>query len=360
MNGLAEMYLGAMEELGARKFKVVGFLAHGMQLRGRLLRSHKVLGVPEDLLKVAQELEVHGTWLDRIVVAEDLQRLSPSARQALLNFETASNVKIHLLPELLGFGPSSDKVAGADKTTEAPTGEGATLRDPGRRQYPKRLFDIFGAAILLIITAPLFVVITLLIAIDVGLPVVFWQHRPGRFGRHFKLYKFRTMRAPHDEQGNRIADEVRLSKFGTLVRLSRLDELPQLYNILVGEMSFVGPRPLLVTDHEPGTQERLLVRPGLTGWAQVNGGRKLAPEDKAALDIWYVAHLSLTLDLKIALRTLLASVFWGTHQSRGGACGTQSSCHPGRLLGCDRGGCTTGRGSGDGAIGGLTVAAQTL
>jgi lipopolysaccharide/colanic/teichoic acid biosynthesis glycosyltransferase len=305
VNGLAEMYLGAIEELGARKFKVVGFLASGMQLRGRLLRSHKVLGQPEDLLKVAQELEVHGTWLDRIVVAEDLQQLSPSARQALLKFETASNVKIHLLPELLGFGPSSDKVAGADKTTEALTGEGATLRDPGRRQYPKRLFDIFGAAILLIITAPLFVVIALLIAIDVGLPVVFWQHRPGRFGRHFKLYKFRTMRGPHDEHGNRIADEVRLSKFGTLLRLSRLDELPQLYNILVGEMSFVGPRPLLVTDHEAGTQERLMVRPGLTGWAQVNGGRKLAPEDKAALDIWYIAHLSLALDLKIALRTLL-------------------------------------------------------
>jgi lipopolysaccharide/colanic/teichoic acid biosynthesis glycosyltransferase len=84
-----------------------------------------------------------------------------------------------------------------------------------------------------------------------------------------------------------------------------LDELPQLYNILVGEMSFVGPRPLLITDHEPGTQNRLLVRPGLTGWAQVTGGRKLAPQDKAALDIWYVAHLSPVLDFRIVLRTLL-------------------------------------------------------
>ena len=99
--------------------------------------------------------------------------------------------------------------------------------------------------------------------------------------------------------------EDRVSKLGSLVRLSRLDELPQLYNILVGEMSFVGPRPLIVTDHEPGTQDRLLVRPGLTGWAQVNGGRKLSPEDKAALDIWYVAHLSLALDFRIVLRTLL-------------------------------------------------------
>ena len=153
--------------------------------------------------------------------------------------------------------------------------------------------------------APLFAVIALLIAIDLGLPVVFWQSRPGRYGRPFKLYKFRTMRGPHDEQGNRIPDQHRVSKLGALLRLTRLDELPQLYNILVGEMSFVGPRPLLITDHEPGTHDRLLVRPGLTGWAQVNGGRKLAPEDKAALDIWYVAHLSLILDFRIVLRTLL-------------------------------------------------------
>src|SRR5262249_57355536 len=118
---------------------------------------------------------------------------------------------------------------------------------------------------LLVLIAPLFVVITFLIAIDVGLPVLFWQNRPGRFGRHFKLYKFRTMRAPHDERGNRIPDQHRVSKLGTLVRLCRLDELPQLYNILLGEMSFLGPRPLLATDHAPGTRDRLLVRPRLTG-----------------------------------------------------------------------------------------------
>ena len=113
--------------------------------------------------------------------------------------------------------------------------------------------------------APLFAAITPLIAIDVGLPVVFWQNRPGRFGRPFKFYKFRTMRAPHDEQGNRIPDQHRVSKLGALLRLSRLDELPQLYNILVGEMSFVGPRPLLITDHEPGTQDRLACAPGANG-----------------------------------------------------------------------------------------------
>jgi lipopolysaccharide/colanic/teichoic acid biosynthesis glycosyltransferase len=303
VNRLAEVYVRAMAEFGVEKFSVVGFLAREAHLHGRLLQSHKVLGVPEDLLKVAQELEVHGTWLDRIVVTEDLRRLSPSAQQALLDFERSSEVKIDWLPELLGFASSSEEVLQANKTTDAPACP--TPSGPKRRQrYPKRIFDLFAAAILLIITAPLFAAITLLIAVDVGLPVVFWQSRPGRYGRPFKLYKFRTMRAPHDELGNRILDQDRVSRFGALLRLTRLDELPQLYNILVGEMSFVGPRPLLVTDHGPGTRDRLIVRPGLTGWAQVNGGRKLAAEDKAALDIWYAAHLSLGLDFRIALYTV--------------------------------------------------------
>ena len=307
VNRLAEVYVRALADFAAQRFSIVGFLANGTQLNGRLLRSYKVLGVPEDLLKVAQELEVHGTWLDRIVVTEDLRRLSPSARQALLEFERSSEVKIDWLPELLGFGQTSEEILQSDKDAkQASSDQGPTLSEPARRfRYPKRTFDLLASAILLIVTAPLFAMVALLIAIDVGLPVVFWQSRPGRYGRPFKLYKFRTMRAPHDEQGNRIPDEYRVSKFGALLRLTRLDELPQLYNILVGEMSFVGPRPLLITDHEPGTHDRLLVRPGLTGWAQVNGGRKLAPEDKAALDIWYVAHLSLILDLRIVLRTLL-------------------------------------------------------
>jgi lipopolysaccharide/colanic/teichoic acid biosynthesis glycosyltransferase len=300
---LAEVYLRAMVEFGKQRFSVVGLLANGTYMPGRLLRSYKVLGAPEDLRKVAQELEVHGTWLDRVVVAEDAKQLSPTARQALLEFERSSEVRIDWLPELLGFGRPGQLTTSDGSAPPAAVGQ--TLLTPGRRhRYPKRLIDVFAAAVLLIITAPLFAVIAPLIAIDVGLPVVFWQHRPGRSGRHFKLYKFRTMRAPHDEDGDRIADQHRVSKFGALIRLSRLDELPQLYNILVGEMSFVGPRPLLVTDHEPGTQDRLLVRPGLTGWAQVNGGRKLSPEDKAALDIWYVAHLSLALDLSIMLRTI--------------------------------------------------------
>jgi lipopolysaccharide/colanic/teichoic acid biosynthesis glycosyltransferase len=112
------------------------------------------------------------------------------------------------------------------------------------------------------------------------------------------------MRACHDAEGNRIPDQLRSSKIGSLLRRSRLDELPQLYNILVGEMSFVGPRPLLPVDQPQGPDSRLLVRPGLTGWAQVNGGRDIPPEDKAALDVWYIMNASIWLDILILLRTL--------------------------------------------------------
>ena len=266
VNRLAEVYVRAMTELGAKKFSIVGFLANGTHMPGRLLRSYKVLGVPEDLVKVVQELEVHGTLLDRIVVTEDLRRLSPAAQQALLNFERSAELRIDWLPELLGFASTSEASMQQDEAKRRLPMNLLLCQAPTRRhRYPKRAFDLFVAAVLFVIMAPLFAAITLLIAIDLGLPVVFWQSRPGRYGRPFKMYKFRTMRAPHDEQGNRIPDQHRVSKLGALLRLTRLDELPQLYNILVGEMSFVGPRPLIITDHEPGTHDRLLRSPRADG-----------------------------------------------------------------------------------------------
>ena len=322
VNQLAEVYARAMVELAPHKFSIVGLLANGSQMPGRLLGSHKVLGAPQDISKVAEELEVHGTWLDRVVVTIDPKELLPAARQALFDFEKSTDIKVDWLSELLGFGSHAVEAAERGGTTAG----GPPAPTPRRQNsYPKRLLDLGAASFLLIATAPLFAVLMPLIALDVGLPIVFWQHRPGHFGRHFKLYKFRTMGAPHDESGNRIPDESRVSMFGELLRRSRLDELPQLYNVLVGEMSLVGPRPLIATDHEPGTHERLLVRPGLTGWAQVNGGRKLSTEDKAALDIWYVTHLSLALDLKIALRTILL-LFLGERVNQEAVLAAQKGC----------------------------------
>src|SRR5262249_17819726 len=143
------------------------------------------------------------------------------------------------------------------------------------------------------------------IALDVGFPVIFWQQRPGLYGRPFKLYKFRTMRAPHDQQKIRIPDDQRSSAIGQLLRRIRLDELPQLYNVIVGDMSLNGLRPLLPCDQSPEYAARLSVQPGITGWAQVNGGRIIPPSDKCILDIWYARNACFVLDLRIVLRTII-------------------------------------------------------
>ena len=165
------------------------------------------------------------------------------------------------------------------------------------------------AAVLLITLSPLFLFVGFLVAADVGLPLVFWQQRPGLRGRPFKLYKFRTMDDAYNSDGQRKYDQVRASPVGEFLRRSRFDELPQLLNILKGEMSLVGPRPLLPVDQPIDSRSRLLVRPGLTGWAQIKGGRKISPADKAALDMWYVRNMSLALDLKILLGTVPIVIF---------------------------------------------------
>jgi lipopolysaccharide/colanic/teichoic acid biosynthesis glycosyltransferase len=141
------------------------------------------------------------------------------------------------------------------------------------------------------------------VVLDVGWPVVFWQQRPGLGGRQFRLYKLRTMVAAHDAEGRAVPERLRASRIGRALRRLRIDELPQVLNILVGEMSFIGPRPLLPADQSAAYAARLLVRPGLTGWAQVKAGRKVSPADKAALDVWYVKNASLTLDLAILVQT---------------------------------------------------------
>jgi lipopolysaccharide/colanic/teichoic acid biosynthesis glycosyltransferase len=142
-----------------------------------------------------------------------------------------------------------------------------------------------------------------IVLLDVGSPIFFWQRRVGINGQGFHIHKFRTLRPTHDDQGRSTAD--RVSRIGALVRKSRLDELPQLLNVLVGDMSLIGPRPLLPHDQPSDATARLMVRPGITGWAQVNGGKLITPEEKNALDEWYVRNASLWLDLKIIVKTIV-------------------------------------------------------
>jgi lipopolysaccharide/colanic/teichoic acid biosynthesis glycosyltransferase len=145
--------------------------------------------------------------------------------------------------------------------------------------------------------------VILMVLFDVGSPVLFWQQRLGLGGQSFLLYKFRTLRPPFNDRGVEISTDRRLSWVGRLLRDTGLDELPQLLNVLVGDMSLIGPRPLLPEDQPSNCNGRLLVRPGITGWAQVNGGKLLSAEEKVELDEWYVQNASLWVDINLVWRT---------------------------------------------------------
>ena len=173
----------------------------------------------------------------------------------------------------------------------------------------KRVLDIIAALLGIILFSPLLIVVALLVRLKLGGPVFFRQHRPGRDARPFTIYKFRTMTSKaHDDNGNVLPDEKRLTPFALWLRSTSLDELPELFNILLGDMSLVGPRPLMtkyLSRYTPQQNRRHQVKPGLTGWAQINGRNDITWEEKFRLDVWYVDHWSFWLDIKI-----LAQTFW--------------------------------------------------
>ena len=173
--------------------------------------------------------------------------------------------------------------------------------------YIKRLLDIILSGAALVVLWPVLLVTAILVRAKLGSPVIFCQERPGKDEKIFKLYKFRSMTDTRDENGNLLPDEVRLTKFGKLLRSTSLDELPELWNILRGDMSIVGPRPLLVKYlplYNDEQKHRHDVRPGLTGWAQVNGRNALSWEEKFRLDVWYVEHISFATDVKTIFLTV--------------------------------------------------------
>jgi sugar transferase EpsL len=171
----------------------------------------------------------------------------------------------------------------------------------------KRIFDVIGSLIAAVVFAPVFFIIAICVRLSLGRPILFWHVRAGLHGKPFRLVKFRTMREAFDQDGTLLADSARLTQFGIFIRSTSMDELPELWNVLRGDMSLVGPRPLLMEYlpyYSVEQSRRQDVLPGITGWAQVNGRNAISWEEKFNLDVWYVDNRNIWLDIKVLFRTV--------------------------------------------------------
>jgi lipopolysaccharide/colanic/teichoic acid biosynthesis glycosyltransferase len=298
---LAWFYSKLVEEFADGESRIVALLDEQSRLQRRSLNGYLIAGSPSQASNILDEYAAHGVEIHKIVVAILPHNLSSASWGEIKRISKQRRIALEILPERMLLSLSSKKLArihsGDFRHDRSSTS--------GRWDWKlKRIVDILFAAAVLLVLSPLAIIVSLLVLVDVGYPVVFWQQRVGRFGTPLHIYKFRTMQTPFDRRGHPVQDSERLSLVGQFFRESRLDEIPQLWNILTGEMSVVGPRPLLPIDQPDTYSMRLDVRPGLTGLAQINGGKLLSIEEKDAFDEHYVRHGSIFLDFSILVRTL--------------------------------------------------------
>ena len=311
---LVEAYLRLVESFGSSRIRVVAVVGRYDHHKGRILRNHRIVGSLANLESIVRDLRVRGITVDRIVLGEGQEADSSQHREVLGDVSAAEGIEVQVLTEALMLGG-----VGAAAEAELSDPQATAIRKPSFVISPaqaqilaarpywliKRMFDFVVALGLLIVFSPVYLLTAVLVVLDVGWPVFFRQQRPGLGGKPLQVVKFRTMGSAYVSDGRMLSDEQRTSPVGAFVRGARLDELPQLVSILFGKMSFVGPRPLLPIDQPDAGDARLLIRPGLTGWAQVSGGRLVAPDDKAALDLWYIRNANLWLDMKIIAMTAI-------------------------------------------------------
>ncbi|MEA2954345.1 MAG: hypothetical protein QOJ96_3865 [Alphaproteobacteria bacterium] len=309
LNDLASLYMKILEACAPEQQIVVAVLDEEPRSIGRSINGVRVFGPLSHLQSLMEEFSVHGIRIDRVVVSGEADILSEEGQREIERVCANRNIALEFVPRLFGLQLLAPAEPSADSTRMLAENHGPAPAFvlPAYFRW-KPILDFFVALILLISLLPLWILVLSFALIDVGAPVLFWQRRTGLNGRHFLLHKIRTLHSPFDWRGERVADEQRLSWFGHLLRTTRLDELPQLLNVLVGDMSLIGPRPLLL-EHQPSPfSVRLMVRPGITGWAQVNGGALLSPKEKEELDQWYIRHASLWLDLRILVLTVLSLI----------------------------------------------------
>jgi lipopolysaccharide/colanic/teichoic acid biosynthesis glycosyltransferase len=303
VNDLSGLFLKLIEAVGTQRRSVVGLLDENPRLTGRSLAGIPVCGTPEHLESLIDEYAVHGIGVDRVLIAGNAGMLSEAALAEVRRVCAQRQLALAFLGDLFNtaMGPTH-------RTAESPVASLALAAsvEPARYFRWKRMIETLLALFLIMVAAPFWLAGAALAFVDVGSPILFWQRRIGLGGHPFQLYKIRTLHLAVDQAGRLLPEDQRSSWIGRLLRQSRVDELPQLLSVLVGDMALIGPRPLLPQDQPADPTVRLTVRPGITGWAQVNGGSLLTPEEKEVLDAWYVRHASPWLDLRIAAMTLFS------------------------------------------------------
>jgi lipopolysaccharide/colanic/teichoic acid biosynthesis glycosyltransferase len=270
------------------RVSVTGFVdAEPSDLQAR--KSH-ILGTISDLSRVCERLRLHGIEIKRVIVSSYFE---PHLMRELERSCSAQSIELQSMAIEPARSVNSEHAA----SRAAP--------------FWKRCMDAVLSAAALIVLAPLLLIISAMVWFELGAPVLFWQKRVGFRGQLFPLLKFRTLRFPYDEAGRELSAAERISSFGNLLRKTHLDELPQLINVLAGDMSLVGPRPLLSDCQPQNANVRLQARPGLTGLAQVSGGQTLSLDEKNRLDELYVSNVSLWLDVRLILETVRVLAFGG-------------------------------------------------
>lgn len=300
---MATLYIRMLGCMPGHRQRIIAVLDDNPRLKGRSICGLPVVGGLAKAESVLTEYATHGVVIHRVVVTNPILEDRAQAEAALADICRHRAIPLQFMADHF------------DPAVTAPLAE-ADAREPHFTPFSvstpylrfRRVADVVLAGLGILFLSPLFLAVAIMVLIDVGAPVVFWQERVGRYGRPIFVHKFRTLRAPVDKVGRAIPEAARLSWIGNALRASRLDELPQLVDILRGEMSLIGPRPLLPVDMPNEPSMRLQVPPGVTGWAQVHGGKLIGAEEKNALDEWYIAHMSPRVDLRIIWRTVVMSL----------------------------------------------------
>ena len=298
------LFMRYLQIQAPQRRRVIALLDEDPRWIGRSVNGVQILGPPAYLPAAIEEFATHGLRTDRVILGGKPSELSAEALAAVRDTCAQRNLDLVFVPCLSvpNFAELNCSAVHKDRDRQSSSDLLPRIRMSGYFRI-KRLTDVIIALLLIITVLPLLAVTTLMVLLDVGWPVWFWQQRTGQGGHELQLYKLRTLRSPFDRRGRRIPEERRLSCIGRVLRRTRFDELPQLLNVFVGDMSLIGPRPLLPRDQPPNSALRLTVRPGITGWAQVNGGTLLSSTEKDALDVWYILNASLWLDLRIICMT---------------------------------------------------------